>query len=141
MSKGAHEPRSDRELFELDLTIHPDDIDDNGHVNNVVYVRWLQDAGAAHWDARFTAEERAKWSWVALRAEIDYRRQLLLGDPVHIRTWVGDVEGARFPRYVLIEGPNGLAAQGKTEWALVDSATMRPARIPAWMIDRLAKEG
>ena len=141
MSRHGFQPREDRELFELDFTIRPEDIDANGHVNNVVYVRWVQDAGIAHWDARFSEEERAKWSWVAVRHEIDYRRQLLLGEPVHIRTWVGDVEGAKFPRYVLIEGPNGLCAQGKTDWALVDSTTFRPSRIPPWMIERLAARG
>jgi acyl-CoA thioester hydrolase len=136
--RGAHQPRPDREVFELDFEITPADIDENGHVNNVVYVRWMQDAGTAHWDARFSPEERAQWSWVAVRHEVDYRRQLLPGDPVHIRTWVGDVEGAKFPRYVLIEGPNGLAAQGKTEWALVD-ARFRPQRIPPWMVERLGR--
>jgi acyl-CoA thioester hydrolase len=108
-------------------------------VNNVVYVRWLQDAGTAHWNARFNEDERAKWSWVALRHEVDYRRPLLPGDDARARTWVGDADGPRFARFVLIEGPNGLSAQGKTEWCLVDSATMKPARIPPGMVERLAR--
>lgn len=137
--RNAHEPRADREVFTLSLPILPEDIDDNGHVNNVVYVRWLQDAGTAHWNARFSEDERARWSWVALRHEVDYRRPLLPGDAVRARTWVGDAEGPRFARYVLIEGPNGLSAQGKTEWCLVDATTMKPARIPPGMVERLAK--
>jgi acyl-CoA thioester hydrolase len=137
--RNGHEPRADREVFTLPLPILPDDIDENGHVNNVVYVRWLQDVGTAHWNARFSEDERAKWSWVALRHEVDYRRPLLPGDKVTARTWVGDAEGPRFARFVLIEGPNGLCAQGKTEWCLVDAATMKPARIPPQMVERLAK--
>jgi acyl-CoA thioester hydrolase len=137
--RGAFEPREDREVFVLPLTIRPDDIDDTGHVNNVVYVRWLQDAGTGHWNARFPDEDRERWSWVALRHEIDYRRPLMPGDTVQARTWVGDAEGPRFARFVLIEGPNGLCAQGKTEWCLVDATTMKPARIPPGMVERLAR--
>jgi acyl-CoA thioester hydrolase len=128
------QPPSDREIFVLPLAIAAEDIDDNRHVNNVVYVRWLQDVGTAHWNARFDEATRAKWSWVCLRHEVDYRRPLELGDAVTARTWVGVPQGPRFARYVLIEGPKGVAAQGLSEWVLVDSATMRPARIPAELL-------
>lgn len=128
------EPPLDREVFVLPLAIAPEDIDDNRHVNNVVYVRWLQDVGTAHWNARFDEATRAKWSWVCLRHEVDYRRPLELGDTVTARTWVGVPQGPRFARYVLIEGPRGVAAQGLSEWVLVDSQTMRPARIPAELL-------
>jgi acyl-CoA thioester hydrolase len=137
--RGGFEPRADREVFTLPLPILPEDIDENGHVNNVVYVRWLQDVGTAHWNARFSEDERGPWSWVALRHEVDYRRPLKPGDAVKARTWVGDAEGPRFARFVLIEGPAGVAAQGKTEWCLVNASSMKPARIPPGMVDRLAK--
>lgn len=137
MSRGF-EPRADRELFILPLTIGAADIDDNGHVNNVVYVRWLQEAGTAHWTARFSREERAPWSWVALRHEIDYVRALRPSDTAQARTWVGDAEGAKFDRFVRIEGPEGLCAQGRTTWCLVKAETMRPVRIPGEMVERLA---
>jgi len=133
--KGAFVPPADRELFEMPLWIAAEDIDANNHVNNVVYVRWLQDAGTAHWNARFDEDVRGRWSWVCVRHEVDYRRPLNLGDAVVARTWVGEPQGARFARYVLIEGPAGLAAQGKSDWVLVDAGTMRPARIPAWMVE------
>lgn len=130
----AFQPPGDREVFVVPLVIAPEDIDENRHVNNVVYVRWLQDVGTAHWNARFDEATRAKWSWVCLRHEVDYRRPLELGDPVTARTWVGVPQGPRFARYVLIEGPKGVAAQGLSEWVLVDSKTMRPARIPAELL-------
>jgi acyl-CoA thioester hydrolase len=137
VSRGF-EPRPDRELFVLPLTISPDDIDENGHVNNVVYVRWLQDAGTAHWLARFSVDERTGWSWVALRHEIDYFRPLGPDDEARAQTWVGDAIGARFVRFVRIEGPDGLCAQGRTEWCLVKADTLRPIRIPPEMVERLA---
>ena len=134
---GRHntfEPPADREVFTVPLWIAPADIDENDHVNNVVYARWLQDVGTAHWNARFDEATRARWSWVCLRHEVDYRRPLALGDAVQARTWVGVPQGPRFARYVLIEGPAGVAAQGRSEWVLMDAASMRPARIPAEML-------
>ncbi len=129
-------PREDREVFVLPLTIGPEHIDENGHVNNVVYVGWLQEAGTAHWNARFDAETRERWSWVALRHEIDYLRPLPpAAKGVKARTWVGDPQGPRFNRYVRIEDAEGrVCAQGVSEWCLVDAGTLRPHRIQAELL-------
>lgn len=120
----------------MPLDIRPEHIDENEHVNNVVYVGWLQDVGTAHWNARFDDATRAKWSWVALRHEIDYLRPIQPdATGIIARTWVGDPQGPRFARYVRIEDAEGLVcAQGISEWCLVDSKTLRPHRIPADMI-------
>ena len=135
MARPVLEPRADREVFTVPLDVLPEHIDANGHVNNVVYVGWLQDAGTAHWNARFDAETRACWSWVALRHEIDYLRALMPDATAVARTWVGDPQGPRFNRYVRIEDGEGrLCAQGLSEWCLVDAVTMRPTRIPATML-------
>ena len=135
MARTVLEPRADREIFELPLEIRPEHIDENGHVNNVVYVGWLQDAGTTHWNARFDAGTRTKWSWVALRHEIDYLRALKPDATAIARTWVGDPHGPRFARYVRIEDGEGrLCAQGVSEWCLVEAATLRPTRIPATML-------
>ncbi|WGM46751.1 hypothetical protein KOAAANKH_01624 [Brevundimonas sp. NIBR10] len=135
MARPILEPRPDREVFTVLLDLLPEHIDANGHVNNVVYVGWLQDAGTAHWNARFDAETRARWSWVALRHEIDYLRALMPDATAVARTWVGDPQGPRFNRYVRIEDGEGrLCAQGLSEWCLVDAVTMRPTRIPATML-------
>lgn len=136
MARAVLEPRQDREIFTVPLDIKPEHIDENNHVNNVVYVGWLQDVGTAHWNARFDAATRAKWSWVALRHEIDYLRPIA-PDTVGIkaRTWVGDPQGPRFNRYVRIEDAEGrVCAQGVSEWCLVDAQTMRPSRIQGDMI-------
>ena len=136
MARAVLEPRVDRETFIVPLSVRPEHIDDNGHVNNVVYVGWLQDAGTAHWNARFDEVTRARWSWVATRHEIDYFRPLPPeAEGVAARTWVGDPQGPRFNRYVRIEDGEGrLCAQGVSEWVLVDATTMRPHRIPADML-------
>ncbi|MES2861657.1 MAG: acyl-CoA thioesterase [Pseudomonadota bacterium] len=135
MARQTLTPREDREVFELPLAIKSEHIDANGHVNNVVYVGWLQDAGTAHWNARFDEDTRAKWSWVALRHEIDYVRALQPDSTAVARTWVGDPHGPRFARYVRIEDGEGrLCAQGVSEWCLVEASTLRPTRIPATML-------
>ncbi len=136
MARPQLTPREDREVFVVPLDVRPEHIDENKHVNNVVYVGWLQDVGTAHWNARFDEATRARWSWVALRHEIDYLRAIAPGAVgVVARTWVGDPQGPRFNRYVRIEDGEGhLCAQGVSEWCLVDAATLRPARIPAEML-------
>ena len=135
MARRELTPREDRQVFDLPLTITDAHIDDNGHVNNVVYVGWLQEAGTAHWNRLFSAVDRARWSWVALRHEVDYFRPLPPGASVMARTWVGDPQGPRFNRYVRIEDGEGrLCAQGLSEWCLVDANTMRPHRIPPEMV-------
>ena len=141
MARPHLEPRPEREVFELPLEVRPEHIDENGHVNNVVYVGWLQDAGTAHWNARFDPETRARWSWVGTRHEIDYFRPLMPdAQGVRARTWVGDPQGPRFNRYVRSEDGEGrLCAQGVTEWVLVDARTMRPHRIPPDILPAFAR--
>lgn len=136
MARTILEPRTDRTVFVLPLVIRPEHIDENGHVNNVVYVGWLQEVGTAHWAACFDAQTRARWSWVALRHEIDYFRPIAPdAHDVKARTWVGDPQGPRFTRYVRIEDGDGtVCAQGVTNWCLVDAATLRPHRIPPEML-------
>jgi acyl-CoA thioester hydrolase len=142
------EPPPGRKVFTLDFAPTPADIDDNGHVNNVVYLRWAQDLGVAHWQSLAPAEAQATWAWVALRHEIDYRRALLPGETGHGRTWVSDrTEGPRFDRFIRIDateneddGAQGrvMCAQVKTTWVLIEQATGKPRRVPPWMLELFA---
>ena len=134
------EPPEGRKVFRLDFTATPSDIDDNGHVNNVVYLRWAQDLGVAHWQSLASAEAQATWAWVALRHEIDYRRALLPGETGHGRTWVSDrTEGPRFDRFIRIDAADGaMCAQVKTTWVLIEQATGKPKRVPPWMLELFA---
>ena len=132
MSAPAIEPPSGRQVFQKSFTPAAADIDENGHVNNVVYLGWVQSMAIAHWQARLSAAEQAKWAWIVLRHEVDYRRPLFLGEPANARTWVSDrPQGAKFDRFVRIDGPDGVArAQARTVWCLIDQATHRPTRVP-----------
>ncbi|MBL8556683.1 MAG: acyl-CoA thioesterase [Phenylobacterium sp.] len=129
------EPPEGRQVFRLTFEPTPADIDENGHVNNVVYLRWAQDMGVAHWQSLAPADAQATWVWVALRHEIDYRRELKLGETAQGRTWVDEAAaGPRFDRYIRIDGPDGaMCAQVVTTWVLVEQATRRPRRVPQWI--------
>lgn len=119
--------------FELALTVGPDDLDAQAHVNNVVYVRWVQDAATAHWEALTSAATRAEVGWVLLRHEIDYRRAAVLGDAVVVRTAVGHLTGLTFERHTTVRLAAGGAvlAESRTLWCPVDPRTMRPRRVSA----------
>lgn len=91
-----------QERFELPIQILPADIDMMGHVNNVVYVRWVQDAATAHWEAAATPEQQEAVAWVVVRHEIDYKSSARLGDEIIARTWVGAARRNLFERYTEI---------------------------------------
>ena len=121
---------ADRPVFELTIEPVADDIDELGHVNNAVYVRWIQDMATSHWRAVARPEDVDRYVWVVTRHEIDYRRATRLGEALTARTWVGEPQGARFDRFVEILGPDGgVRVSARTVWALVELSTMRPMRI------------
>jgi len=129
------EPPEGRQVFRGVFDPTPADIDDNGHVNNVVYLRWAQDMGVSHWRSLAPADALDTWAWVALRHEIDYRRELKLGETAQARTWVAaEAIGPRYDRYIRIDAPDGaMCAQVVTTWVLIDIATRRPRRVPEWI--------
>lgn len=129
--------------FVRPLTITPADIDELGHVNNTVYLRWAQDIATAHWRARATPRLQADFVWVARRHEIEYFSPLLLGDTAEARTWVADAaKGAQWDRFVEIWGLGAgrPAAVICTRWVLLDAVRRRPARMPAEVLPLFAGE-
>lgn len=117
--------------FPYPVIVGPQDIDELNHVNNVVYLRWVQDAAAAHWNALAPAELKDKYAWVVLRHEIDYKKPAVLGDTVMAETWVSSCEGVRSVRHVKMTNlkTGELLAGAKTTWCLLDATTKRPKRI------------
>lgn len=124
--------------FELSITPGPADIDELGHVNNAVWVRWLQDIATAHWQAQAEPAHVAAYIWVVVRHEVDYLGNVRAGETVNARTWIPDPpRGARFDRHVEFTGPDGkVKVRAKTTWAIVDRATGRILRVPKGVTDR-----
>lgn len=127
------------ETFILPLTVLPADIDQMGHVNNTVYLRWVQDVATAHWQAIAPVDMQALWLWIVLRHEIDYLKSAMPGDSLQAHTWVGKADGARFDRFVDIRRGDVLLARARTVWCLIDAATMRPRRIPAEVVETFSR--
>ncbi len=125
-------------VFTLSITASPDAIDELGHVNNAVWVRWIQDVAVAHWAALATADEQAAYVWVVTRHEIDYRGNVAAGEEVLAETWVGGPpRGARFDRMMRFTGADGrVKVEAKTTWAMIDRATGRIVRVPAGIAER-----
>lgn len=117
--------------FRITLTAKPEHIDELGHVNNAVWVQWIQAVATAHWYALTGAEEQGRLIWAVVRHEIDYRRPLLEGQTVTAETWVADkAAGARFARYMRFVGADGVVhVEAKTDWALLDRQSGRPQRV------------
>lgn len=120
-------------VFETELVAGPQHIDELGHVNNAVWVQWIQQVAVAHWDQAAPEDLRQAYYWVVVRHEIDYLKAAHDGDRIAVRTWVGDApQGARSDRFVEFTGPDGkVCVRSKTEWAIIDKALGRPIRVPA----------
>jgi acyl-CoA thioester hydrolase len=126
-------PESELEVFELLVQVQPADIDALGHVNNVVYLRWAQEAAVAHWQAAAPAEALQRLVWVVVRHEIDYLRPARLGDRVRVHTWVGGASRFRFERYTEIVRADDQAvlARVRTLWCPLDRQTGRVTEVGA----------
>ena len=122
----------DRPIFERAFIAGPEHIDELDHVNNAVWVQWIQDIAVAHWRSVADPAHDGAYFWVVVRHEIDYLRAAFEGDRLTGRTWVGDApQGARFDRHVEFTGADGkVCVRAKTQWAIIDKAAGRPIRVP-----------
>lgn len=117
--------------FTQTVTAEPGDIDELGHVNNAVWVRWIQEIAVAHWMAHALPEHRDTYFWVVTRHEVDYRGNVGVGETVTGETWVAAApKGARFDRAVRFTGRDGkVKVEAVTTWAMLDRATGKLARV------------
>jgi len=119
--------------FEMTVSISPEDIDEQNHVNNTVYLRWVQEAATAHWRAVANPDAQNTIGWVVLRHEIDYKAPACLGDEVLLRTWVGKATRLTFERFTEMRrsGDDQLLSEARTLWCPINAQSGRPLRVPA----------
>lgn len=119
-------------LFSLPFAPTPEDIDELSHVNNAVWVRWIQDMATAHWSATAAPEHVDAYIWVVTRHEIDYRGNVGEGETVTAETFIPEgPTGARFDRRVDFRNATGkVIVSAKTTWAIIDRPTGRLVRVP-----------
>ena len=117
--------------FTKDFTALAEHIDELGHVNNTVWVRWIQDMATAHWEHAARAQDVQQYFWVVTRHEIDYRGNIREGEQVTGETWVPEgPRGVRFHRRIDFRDDAGkVLVSARSTWAMIEQATGRPSRI------------
>lgn len=123
------------------ITIPPAAIDENGHVNNVVYVQWMQDIAVEHYaSAGGVTVQGENATWVVREHKIEYLQPAFSGQEIEIRTWVEDARRVRSLRkYEFVRKADGaILVRGETDWVFVDTRSGRPLPIPQAVIELLA---
>ena len=120
-------------MFEQRVAVHSSDLDERRHVNNVIYLRWVQEIAIAHWGSLASPAAQAEVAWVALRHEIDYLAPAFVDDELLVRTWVGEAERLSFERLTEVRraADGTLLAKARTLWCPVDAESGRPKRVSA----------
>ena len=131
--------RSNLNAYSFNLIVQVEDIDVLNHVNNVVYLKWVNEASERHWAVLSNKAINEKYFWVCLRHEIDYVGEAFLGDTVTVKTWVGDSKGVKSIRHVEIYKDEKLLAKSASTWCLIDVKTQKPTRIRENILELLSK--
>lgn len=121
-------------VFDLQIKVKPEHIDILGHVNNVVYVQWMQDVASAHIETLGVGLEQyleMKHAMVAIEHYVQYRKAALLGDDIILRTWLYDINALySFRQYAFFRASDkSFLFTGNTKWACIEIATGRPKRM------------
>lgn len=125
-------------LFEMDLRVKAEHLDEMNHVNNVQYLQWVQDIAKAHWEHRSKSEWQEQYAWVALNHFIEYKKPAFLDDELILQTYVEEFNGVKSIRVVkfLNRQTKQLLAQARTEWCLLSRQSMRPTRVTELLAEK-----
>ena len=123
-------------MYRHAIGIVPADIDHMGHVNNSVYLKWVQEAVVRYWEKVAPTEAVAQHLWVALKHEIEFRRPTFLEDNVVADVIAEQVQGARALFTTVIRRGEDVLAEVKSTWCCLDAGSMRPARLAKDIVSR-----
>ena len=115
--------------FSHSFRVDAADIDAQNHVNNVAYVRWIQDAAVAHWFSVTTEIQRENLTWIVTRHEIDYKKPAFENEEITVTTWVGEPTRVSWERFTEIRRGEILLVKARSVWCLIDRETLKPTRI------------
>ena len=117
--------------FSHSLKVAVEDIDAQNHVNNVAYVKWIQDVAVAHWLSATSEETREKLTWIVTRHEIDYKKPAFENEEITVTTWVGEPTRVSWERFTEITRGESLLVKARSVWCLIDRETLKLTRITA----------
>lgn len=118
-----------KNIFTIKIRVSSEDIDLLEHVNNLVYVKWMDKIATNHWAHLTKDTPLPQYVWVVVRHEIDYLKQASLGDKIIVKTWVGETKGVTSVRFMEFYKNDVLLVKAKTTWAMLDAKTFKPSRI------------
>lgn len=119
------------EIFEHHLTVPASAIDDMNHVNNVMYLQWVQEVAKKHWETKTDSAIRNTYVWVVLNHYIEYHHPAFEKDEIILQTWIDNHRGVKSERHtkILNKKTNKVLVSAKTTWCLLHKETLRPTRI------------
>lgn len=117
--------------LEKEITVSKNDLDDLNHVNNIIYIRWIQEIAKFHWESLVSNDIRKNYYWVLLEHQIKYLHPAFLGDKIKIKTYIEKTGGIKSNRIVEIYNTdtNILIVKSKTIWCLINAKSNKPSRI------------
>ncbi len=132
------------QAFEHSLIVAPTDIDELGHANNVVWIRWINEAALAHTEAVGVGPNAClaqKMAWVVRRHDVEYLLPALEGEKLEVFTWPETLKGVTSLRRTLFRREGKVLARAETTWILVDLTSTKPKRIPEDFLRAFGFEG
>jgi acyl-CoA thioester hydrolase len=121
-------------IYRWVITVPDDALDQNGHVNNVQYLSWMQDVAVRHYESlgALPLTESIGATWWVRSHHIEYLAPAFEGDEIEIRTWIANLRRVRsLRRYEFVRVSDGtVLVRGETDWVFVDAESGRPRAIP-----------
>jgi acyl-CoA thioester hydrolase len=116
-------------IFEKKIKVTDEHIDGNNHVNNVQYVKWVEEIAGEHWDSVKYKLNFPDDIWMLLDHHIQYKKQVYLGEIITVKTYPKQPEGIRQPRKVEFYCNDILVVDSLTLWVFIDKETQKIKRL------------
>ncbi len=126
-------------IHQKQVTVSSEHLDQNSHVNNVQYVRWVEEIAAEHWELLKGLTPYADDYWVLLDHHIQYRKQVFLGEVITIKTYPENPDGVKQPRKVEFYRDDELVVDSRTQWILIDKVTGKLKRVEKNWLERFGQ--
>ncbi len=119
------------EVFEKTIVVEENHLDDLNHVNNVVFLQWVQDISKDHWLTKTNDDVNSKMYWVVRSHHLDYKKQVFLGDQLRIKTFVTNYKGPFSERVVEIYHQDRIVVKATSNWCLISRENDKPMKVPS----------
>lgn len=116
--------------FSKTITVSEEHLDELNHVNNVVYLQWVQDIAKDHWFSLVEDTFTKDHFWMVVKHELEYKKQAFLGDVLFATTYVESFKGPFSIRCVEFKRGEELIVKTRSNWCMVKRQTEKPKWVP-----------